>query len=328
MSLSSSNKQIKEMRSDAFSELPDSLLIHILSFLDVKSAGITSVLSKRWKYLWAESPNLVFLGNEVTCWGTDHALNFASWVNRTIAIRQGNYLERFVVDLVSECSASDVDDWVEFSVKNNVKELVLSIYSPRNTSYTPPQVIYSCSSLTTLNLLECSMTYEGTIAWQCLTSLTLYGVMLNQHLVDEILSNCPLLNDLELRLCWGFDRLEVNSQCLNSLTIEEFEIDPFVEISAPCMHFLSIAVFSQGKKWQLRNISSVVSASIDFLEGGDGSEEVMVNVKEFLENFKHINDLHIHYLFFEVCISALSFINILLLYHSFSTCLNGLNAFS
>lgn len=94
------DRRIKEMRVDRLSHLPDLLLIHILSFLGVKEAGITSVLSKRWKFLWAELPKLEF-NDKLELIRTElkkqQQLDFVSWVNRTLAIRKEDYLEKFLV---------------------------------------------------------------------------------------------------------------------------------------------------------------------------------------------------------------------------------------
>ncbi|KAF3779708.1 putative FBD-associated F-box protein [Nymphaea thermarum] len=41
-------------------ELPDEILLHMLCFLPIKDAVRTSILSKRWMYLWMGIPSLVF----------------------------------------------------------------------------------------------------------------------------------------------------------------------------------------------------------------------------------------------------------------------------
>ncbi|RZC63617.1 hypothetical protein C5167_025392 [Papaver somniferum] len=45
---------------DRISNLPASILHHILSFVHTRVAARTSVLSKRWKYIWRSIPSLQF----------------------------------------------------------------------------------------------------------------------------------------------------------------------------------------------------------------------------------------------------------------------------
>ncbi|CAN0878541.1 F-box/FBD/LRR-repeat protein At1g16930 [Linum grandiflorum] len=51
----------KRARSaDRLSSLPDSILHHILSFLDIKCVVQTSVLSRMWRCVWKHTPVLYF----------------------------------------------------------------------------------------------------------------------------------------------------------------------------------------------------------------------------------------------------------------------------
>ncbi|AES88262.1 F-box/FBD-like domain protein [Medicago truncatula] len=45
---------------DRLSDLPDCVLLHILSMLDSKHRVRTGILSKRWKHLWKHIPTKIF----------------------------------------------------------------------------------------------------------------------------------------------------------------------------------------------------------------------------------------------------------------------------
>lgn len=48
---------------DRISELPDSVLTYILSLLPTRDAVKTSVLSQRWRHMWALISSLIYLCN-------------------------------------------------------------------------------------------------------------------------------------------------------------------------------------------------------------------------------------------------------------------------
>ncbi|KAL3620463.1 hypothetical protein CASFOL_035375 [Castilleja foliolosa] len=296
-----SNKRMKGMSIDRLSALPDGLLLHILSFLniDVKKTAVTSVLSKRWQFLWNELPELTFSDYS---WDVGKARDLVSWVNRTIILRSGSYLKKFEVSfLYDECYALDVNVWVRFAVKNNVKELTLRLHSGRYF-YTLPQVLYSNSSLTCLCLQRCIVATQSKIEWPCLTRLSIEDVKLHDDVIQEILLGCPILRRLELRQCWGFKRLDVNSECLHELLLFDNEDENnigLLEISAPCLCSLLVSFSPVAKKLQLINVQSLVTVNIHFTEC-DNSLEVMNTTLELLQKVQHAEELILGGLFVEV----------------------------
>ncbi|CAH9069614.1 unnamed protein product [Cuscuta epithymum] len=292
-----SNKQIK-CSIDSLNALPDCLVIHILSFLDLEEAAVTSVLGKRWRYLWAELPKLEFYfwGNSDE--GTKKISDFVARVHRTLATRKGKYLEKLTVRFpYRECFSSDVDNWVEFASKNKVKEIYFNLSSTEDL-YTLCDMMYSYPSLTSLSLGGCILNPERKIEWQSLTSLEISNVDLPQRVVEKVLSCCSVLNSLNLRACWGFTCLKINSPNLCKLRVhdsDEEESEDFLEISAPYLKSLVLSLYPIERKLKLTNLSSLVSAHFRFAgyTWDPMYEDVLSNTKEIFENIQHVKELEL-----------------------------------
>ncbi|RZC82035.1 hypothetical protein C5167_044611 [Papaver somniferum] len=69
---------------DRISQLPDSLLHHILSFLDIEHVARSSLLSKRWKYIWTSIPTLVFPSYHSKPPSSSETNKFMEFVDRTL----------------------------------------------------------------------------------------------------------------------------------------------------------------------------------------------------------------------------------------------------
>ncbi|GER41137.1 F-box family protein [Striga asiatica] len=290
--LSSDSKRAKETAVDRLSELPDSLIIHILSFLDsdVTKAAATCVLSKRWQYIWPQLPRLAFWNST---WDLEKSSSFVSWVHRTLLFRTTPHLEEFEVSfLYDECYASDVNAWVRIALRNRVKKLSLDLHS-ETCFHILPQVLYSSSSLESLCLTRCVVGPQSTIEWPSLTWLSVCKVELNEGVIRKILSCCPVLRTLGLTSCWGFRRLDVNSERIKDLTVLDYADKSILElmnISAPFLHELHVSFCPIQTKLQLMNVSSLVSANIYFYVN-NVSDDVMNDTMELLEKTQHASGL-------------------------------------
>ncbi|GFP79976.1 putative F-box protein at1g49610 [Phtheirospermum japonicum] len=290
----SSNKLIKETPVDRLSALPDSLIIRILSFLEVKESAITAVLSKRWQFLWTETPNLIFTEDSFR---SDKIRNFVSRVNRTLLVISGsrNGLGIFAVEFpYDDMYSSDIDVWVDFAVKKRVKGVCLLFNCLSSTNlYLLPRMMFHNPYLERLMLRRCVVAPRRTIDWRSLTELQIERSELQQHVIDKILSGCPVLYRLVLKCCWGFNRLEVDSKSVYKLAVcdpEDGVDEPLLQISAPYLHTLWVCLHAEGRKLRLKNISSLVRATIDIhvSDWNIESEEVVNHVKELLGNIRHV----------------------------------------
>ncbi|KAG8371910.1 hypothetical protein BUALT_Bualt12G0012000 [Buddleja alternifolia] len=295
---------------DRLSALPVSLLLHILSFLGTKDVAKTGVLSRKWQYLWTDLAQFDFRNYSKEI---DKIRGFVDWVNKTLDICSGNYLKKFgVLFYYRDCFASSVDVWAEFVIRNKVKDVSLHLLSSNNDIYKLPQLMYSNSSMTKLNLRRCDIAPPGSMRWGSLTSLSIAEVELSESVMGVVLSGCPVLEYLELTKCWGLSRLELNTRSLRELVLKSWYTQSFLEIVAPYIQILSMG----GNGWALRliGISSLVKANLDMkwynlsVDSEANSQTFMIYMKELFESIRHVEEVELGALFFEVCVHALSFI--------------------
>ncbi|KAL3653057.1 hypothetical protein CASFOL_002738 [Castilleja foliolosa] len=301
VSCSSSNKRI-----DRLSALPDGILIHILSFLGLKESAVTSVLSKRWEFIWTELPRLEFYeGSEER----DKISKFVAMVNRTLLIRNGAHLEKFYVNFrYYESFASDVDSCLDFVLKTKAKKVCLHLrFVSEDELYGLPETMYSNSSLIRFSVHGCAMDTLTKIEWRSLTRLEIKYSRLPQHVIENILSGCPVLHALSLEECQGFNCLNVKSQNLYELRVYDRgdgENGPLLEISAPYVHILDISFNPEMVKLVLKNIKSLVTAEINFpdylMTNWMPTDGVQSATNELFEILKDVKELKLGGHYFKV----------------------------
>ena len=114
----------EEEEEDRISDLPDSLLHHIISFLPIEDAGITRLISKRWKPL--SFSQLIIYFDEKHC---REALPYRQFLGAFIATRD-NTLP--ILSFHLKCrhprhSQNDINDFVYTAVQGGVENLTIDL---------------------------------------------------------------------------------------------------------------------------------------------------------------------------------------------------------
>ncbi|XP_004294480.1 PREDICTED: F-box protein At1g19070-like [Fragaria vesca subsp. vesca] len=117
------------LAEDRINVLPDALPSHILSCIDPKLTKCvvrTSILSKRWKNMWASVPNLYFNDQDFSS-----SAGFITFVDHALDIRDSSAIKKFDLsftrfELCAE-ALSRIDDWISTAVKCHAEQLRLHV---------------------------------------------------------------------------------------------------------------------------------------------------------------------------------------------------------
>ncbi|XP_050383071.1 F-box/FBD/LRR-repeat protein At4g26340-like [Argentina anserina] len=190
---------------DRISELPDGILVSILSCLLVKEAAATSVLSRRWRDLWASTMTLNFEDEKNSREFMEvkpniqhrQRRNFVSLVDRAVQRHTGPLIERFrACYFLDSGFAGSIDEWVKFAKEKRVQILELE-FSAANVkdNYTFPHELLGlekgftgknlCSGIPSLHS-GCSLGFKS------LKVLNLRHVNVAGEVLEYLLMNCPV----------------------------------------------------------------------------------------------------------------------------------------
>ncbi|GMP58973.1 hypothetical protein CsSME_00022441 [Camellia sinensis var. sinensis] len=302
---------------DRMSMLPDSLLIHILSFLPtIEDAIKTHVLSKRWQYLWTSVPSLLFSYPDI---GSDIYYNrlveFATFVDSTLVLSNCSKLKKFVVEFEYDSRLfSNVNLWIRFATRNATEELQLDLYNateglPEEDRFVLPQLFFTNSFFTELRFSFCILVPKRVVDWKLLKKLSIGYVKLNDAVIQKILAGSPVLEILELYSFYGITRLHVTKPSLKKLILrkvweykeqEEVGIDnehnSQLEISAPNLQSLKISGSLGRTNYRLADISSLVDATLDcyctsYVDHHRDYEWYQNSLTGLLESLVHVKNL-------------------------------------
>ncbi|KAF9665141.1 hypothetical protein SADUNF_Sadunf16G0091200 [Salix dunnii] len=216
---------------DRISELPDDILSFALSFLTMRDAVKTRLLSRRWRYLSPPLSHLQF--DAFTLFGTHggRSSEFTAAVDQVLLACRGPKIGTLKVRFpLGNDHAFHVDRWVSLSSAMQVEKIAfdLSCFPESRERYNFPCHILPVgkgSHLKHLCLAACKLRLSPNLTSQLnpLRTLDLDSVPLDQSDLDTIISACPKLTLLRLIDC-GLPKIVcIHGQllCLKTLIIRD-----------------------------------------------------------------------------------------------------------
>ncbi|KAL3651740.1 hypothetical protein CASFOL_004742 [Castilleja foliolosa] len=110
---------------DRLSALPDEVICHILSFLSTKISVQTSILARRWRFLWAHVPNL-----DLDSKYFDSTMSFSSTINKVMLIRKEQSINTVSInceDFYFDFDEYELETLISSAIQCNVQNLYLDI---------------------------------------------------------------------------------------------------------------------------------------------------------------------------------------------------------
>nr|XP_011459597.1 PREDICTED: FBD-associated F-box protein At4g10400-like [Fragaria vesca subsp. vesca]XP_011459598.1 PREDICTED: FBD-associated F-box protein At4g10400-like [Fragaria vesca subsp. vesca]XP_011459600.1 PREDICTED: FBD-associated F-box protein At4g10400-like [Fragaria vesca subsp. vesca] len=233
---------------DKISQLPDALLSHMLSFLLTKDAVRTSILSKRWKNIWASVPSLDF--EHYSCAG------FVSFVDRVLYYRDSLDIQRFRLHF--KCfpiDVSSIDRWIRTATSHNVVELDLCLNFLGGVEFEVPESVFECKTLVVLKLKSDSSFTYAPPKLGCFPNLKCLHITIDypdKDLLEKLFSYFPVLEDLSVEGEWNdhvncnvklfvpkLKRLSIN---IHSTGYFDEPYEYYFSIDAPKLEFLDLRV--------------------------------------------------------------------------------------
>lgn len=266
---------------DRISELPDEILFSILSLLELKEAAATSILSRRWRYLWAFTMTLNFpfykpgFNRYVV---EQHRDVYVNWVNSVLEQYRGPHIEQFRVyfDSLDPRFTSSIEKWIQLAEKKRARmlklillvnshffgELELSYASPQNLEIRPGNLNHLCSVRHDIpSLCPCA----NTTGFKSLKAIKFKEVQVTGQILECFLSNCPILERLSLYLCLRLDKLRVVGP---SIALKHLEVKYCSNITGIEIHDANLVSFTyvgyNTINLVLRNVPLLVEVSISY----------------------------------------------------------------
>ncbi|OMO67482.1 hypothetical protein COLO4_30125 [Corchorus olitorius] len=298
--------KLSDNNHNRFSDLPESVILHIFSFMDTIDVVRASAVATNWRYLWTKIPRLIFHYNRFCGTRNRDDMEFKDLINWVLMAHDKSVsIQSFRLSCLGD---HWIYRWMNILAQKHVRQLHLEVTGlTETTPFVLPRYLIASDSLEILELRfhECDTVVKipSHVGFSRLKSLTLEDTrLLDQVLFQNFISSCPLLETLILRQCQfhDFKVLDISLRDLRKLVIS-IPSDQGLsecEIKIACQkleQFYFLGSLAKNISWD-KNPSFLQAASI-FAWVWDGdfvpNEEFADHVSKILRGVSHAEVLHL-----------------------------------
>ncbi|KAK9016892.1 hypothetical protein V6N11_079385 [Hibiscus sabdariffa] len=251
---------MKMEEEDRISSLPDEILAHILSFLELRDAFRTCLLSRRWEKIWTLTQTLnLNLNSSMGEESIDFINKVSTLHDRILPVKS------FSLSCKMGCSyyffhkkVSNLMEWMGAVTTQNFEKFSFRIAcGGMFPAIKMPPALFQCQKLVTLNL-DCTwkavicLDVPETVCFSSLKNLRLAKVLLEDEnkSLTNLFSGCPVLEELYVEIelsAFDFKQNRKFSVVSPSLKILRWKrrvdsecFGSFYVVEAPKLEFLDI----------------------------------------------------------------------------------------
>ncbi|KAL3532217.1 hypothetical protein ACH5RR_005738 [Cinchona calisaya] len=227
--------------SDKISYLPNHVIDIILTYVPLKDAARTSILSHQWRYKWVNLSTLVFdntFGRVRNLVSSRYKLLMN--IFQVLLVHDGPIYE-FVLSVPGLESCLEIDQYLNFVSKKGVQNIILQIW--KGKPHVLPQSLFSCLQLIHLSLCCCVLNkpppaFRG---FSKLVYLILREVAIDAEKLSSLIGKCPLLEHFTIESSRSYDYLEVGAPNLKFLHCNA-QFENVIYVTTPLLANISMSL--------------------------------------------------------------------------------------
>uniref|UniRef100_A0ACD5W1V3 Uncharacterized protein n=1 Tax=Avena sativa TaxID=4498 RepID=A0ACD5W1V3_AVESA len=275
-----------DLSRDRISNLPDSILLTIISSLEMDEAARCSILSSRWRHLFPST--LLDFNAFIT---RRDRINLVKAVTSILAAYPDALIRSFRTGTLYFCPEykAAVDGWLRDLSSHGIEELLLSFNCTEDKLRRIPESLFACSSLKRLdasNAVFPTATEAAAASLACLTTINLSSVKISQDSVHNLLEQCTMLEHVTVNFIGKFDSLRLRSQSLKVLKSTGDFNELFID-DAPKLEYLLGRWMHQRKV----HIKVAHAPKLEFLAYLGMSNKIDIGETSFTEESIHVKTL-------------------------------------